>query len=85
MSAEQVDALEKALKCKHGNKLPFLFIVLFAAVCAGVEMISPAITYGGHFARLAFFGWFSWIICRMLEAAVNRWKNDTAYDIKKSP
>ncbi len=83
MSAEQVDTVENALKRKHGNKLPFFFIALFAAVCAGIEMILPATTYGGHFMRLAFFGWFSWTICRMLEAAANRWKNETTDDIKK--
>lgn len=84
ISAEQVNAAENALKRKHGNKFPFLFIVFFAALCAGVEMASPATTYGGHFGRLAFFGWFTWTICRMLEAAATRYKNETTDDIKKS-
>ena len=84
MSTEQVDAVEKALKRKYGNKLPLFFIVFLAAVCAWVEMVSPAVTYGGHFMRLAFFGWFSWTICKMLEEAANRWKKQTTDDIKKS-
>ena len=83
-SEEQVIAVENALKRKHGNKLPYLFIVLFAAVCAGVEMVSPATTYGGQFMRLAFFGWFIWIICRMLETAAKQWKNESAADVNKS-
>lgn len=83
ITEEQVDAAEKALKRKHGNKLPFLFIVFFAAICGGLETILPAQTYGAHFVRLAFFGWFIWTICRMLEKAAARWKRETVDNTEK--
>ena len=77
ISEEKIDAIENALKRKHGHKLPFLFILFFAALCAGIENFWPATTYGAHFMRLAFFGWFTWTIGNMLREAANRWKNET--------
>lgn len=79
MSEEKIDAIEKSLK----RKLPLFFIALFAAACAWVEIASPATTYGGHFVRLAFFGWFSWTICRMLEEVANPPAKETTDDTKK--
>lgn len=76
ISQEQVDAVEKVLKKKHGGKLPFLFIVFYAALCAGLEMLFPSTSYADHFLRLTFFGWFSWFVASKIAEAVNRWKNE---------
>lgn len=83
ISADKIDALENAFKRKFGSKFPFFFIVFFAALCAGIEMISPATTYEGHFIRLLFFGWFTRFICRMLEEASDGWRKTAEGDADK--
>lgn len=84
ISDERIEAIEKDLKRKHGGKLPYLFIFVFAAACAWIDTYSPTRTYGGHFAGLAFFGWFSWLVCRELEVVAKRWKGDITNDTNKN-
>lgn len=84
ISAEKIDAAEKAFKRKFGSKLPLFFIVFFAALCAGIEMISPATSYEGHFIRLLFFGLFTRFICRILEEIAEGWQKTAEGDAGKS-